>query len=294
MALSAISASQWTIAAVLFVFGCAVGSFLNVCIWRLPRGLTVSRPLRSFCPRCKAFIRWDDNIPLLSFVQLGGKCRHCGGPISWRYPFVEGLTGILFAVVYLAHGTAAGSAVGHVVIMEMILALLIVASAVDLEFLIIPDEISLFGILGGLAAGLLLPQLHVGSATHHTFSSLTGLAHLDGLIGACIGAGVGGGLTLLAAVVGALVFRKEAMGIGDAKLMAMVGAFMGWKVAVLGFLLAPFFGLIYGVPLLLLKDEHVMPYGPFLSSASVLVIIFRDAACGFLQRYIHMFRSIFA
>ena len=160
------------------------------------------------------------------------------------------------------------------------------------QFLIIPDEISLFGILGGLPAGLLLPELHVGARAHHTFPALTGLYHLDGLLGSVIGVLVGGGLTLLVGMVGTLAFRKEAMGVGDAKLMAMVGAFMGWKVAVLGFFLAPVFGLVYGVPLLVLKRQHVMPYGPFLSMASVLVIIFRGAACGYLEHYIKLFRQV--
>jgi len=288
---AAVSAPQWTTALVFLILGCIIGSFLNVCIWRLPRGLSISKPSHSFCPHCEAPIRWHDNIPLLSFALLGGKCRRCRGAISWRYPLVEGLTGVLFAAAYLAHPAAP---IGTVIIMALLIALLIVASAIDMEFLIIPDEISLFGLLGGLAAGFMLPELHVGEASHHTFASLTGLWHLDGLLGSGVGAAVGGGLTLVTAVFGSIIFRREAMGIGDAKLMAMVGAFMGWKVAVIGFFVAPLFGLLYGVPLLLLKDEHVMPYGPFLSSASVLVIIFRGAACGFFQQYIDIVRSLFS
>lgn len=292
MTLSAITASQWAVAALFFVFGCTIGSFLNVCIWRIPRGLAISVPRRSFCPHCKADISWDDNIPLLSFVLLMGKCRRCGKPISWRYPLVEGLTGILFVLVYVVHGTAE-PAMGPVIVMALVAALLTVASAIDMEFLIIPDEISLFGIAGGLLAGLLLPELHVGRASYHTLSSLTGLRHLDGLLGSCIGAVGGGGLTLLVGILGTLAFRKEAMGIGDAKLMALVGSFMGWKVAVLAFFLAPLFGLVYGVPLLIFKREHVMPYGPFLSIASVVVILFRDPMCDYFQQYVHLLRTAF-
>ena len=264
------------VAATVFVFGCIIGSFLNVCIYRLPRGLSVLRPGRSFCPRCRTSIVWQDNIPLVSFLLLRGRCRWCGCLISWRYFIVEGLTGLLLAALYLAQGAASGVDPGQVVIMGLLTTLLIVASAVDMDFLIIPDELSVYGLAGGLLAGLLLPPLHVGGQPWHTFASGTGLP------ASAIGAVVGGGIVLIAAVVGALIFRKEAMGLGDAKLMAMVGAFMGWKVAFAAFLVAPFFGLLYGVPLLIRKKEHVMPYGPFLSMATVLVMLARPAFCGYI------------
>ncbi|MDP6439716.1 MAG: prepilin peptidase, partial [Candidatus Brocadiia bacterium] len=95
--LLAITPHEWAVTLVAFVFGCAVGSFLNVCIWRMPSGLSVIRPNRSFCPRCRTSIAWFDNVPLLSFLALGGRCRHCGGLISWRYFLVEGITGLLLA-----------------------------------------------------------------------------------------------------------------------------------------------------------------------------------------------------
>ena len=276
-----------------FALGCVVGSFLNVCIWRLPRGISINSPRRSFCPRCEALIEWYDNIPLISYVLLRARCRHCHAPISWRYPLIEGVTGVSFAALYVLQRGAVGNDFGQIIVMALTIALLIAASAVDMEFLIIPDEISLFGILGGLLAGLLLPGMHVGGASYHTFSSLTGLRHLDGLIGSFIGALAGGGTVLVFAIVGSLVFRKEAMGLGDVKLMAMVGAFMGWKVAVLAFLAAPFFGLFYGLPLLIFKRQHVMPFGPFLSGGTALVIMFRAAACGLLRPAEELVRLLF-
>ena len=285
---AAIGPSQILAALAVFVLGCAVGSFLNVLIWRFPRGLSVSVPRRSFCPHCERPIRSSDNIPILSYLLLRGKCRHCGAPISGRYPLVEALTGVLLAALYVVQRVGAGTDPGEVIVMGAMTALLIAASAVDMEWFIIPDEFSVFGIAGGLLAGLLLPGLHVGAQPYHTLQSLTGLRHLDGLIGSGIGALGGGALVLVFAVLGTLVFRKEAIGFGDVKLMAMVGAFLGWKVAFLGFFLAPFFGLLYGIPLLILRDEHVMPFGPFLSSGAVLVALMRTGACGWLVRYLRI------
>lgn len=280
-----IGAVELLIAAITFVFGCMVGSFLNVCIWRIPRGMSITTPPRSLCPACGNWIRSADNIPLLSFLLLRGKCRDCGASISWRYPLVEGLTGLLFVAVYLVQGVAGGSGRGHVIVMGLLVALLLVASAIDMGYFIIPDEISMFGLLGGLLAGLLLPDLHVGEEPYHMFRSLTGLRNLDGLLGSVIGAVAGGGVVLVFSIIGALIFRKEAIGFGDVKLMAMVGAFMGWKVVFLAFFAAPFFGLLYGVPLLISKGKHVMPFGPFLSGGALLVMLLRSAACEKLNVY---------
>ena len=274
-----------------FVLGLVVGSFLNVCVWRLPRGGHVNRPRRSYCPRCGESLRWYDNIPLLSFALLRGRCRYCGGSVSWRYPMVELVTALLFALIYFRQRAQMGTDVGQVAIMLLVTALLVMASAIDLEFLIIPDEISGFGVLGGLLAGLLLPQLHVGRLSYQTFESLTGYLPVDGLIASLIGMVGGGGMVLAFAVLGRIVFQKEAMGLGDVKLMAMLGAFFGWKVVLIAFFLAPFVGLLYGLPMLLIDDEHVMPYGPFLSLGAVLALVFREGLCYYpdlLQHFIQL------
>ena len=275
-----------------FALGCCVGSFLNVCIWRLPRGMGIHSPSRSLCPACEHELAWYDNIPLLSYALLRGRCRYCSEPISWRYPVVEAATGIVFAGIYVQQGLVHGTPPEQLIIMGLVAALLIVASGVDMTHFIVPDEISVFGIMAALLAGLLLPELHVGMQPYHTLSGLTGIAAVDGLIGSALGAVVGGGLVYLFAVVGSLMFGREALGLGDVKLMAMVGAFLGWKVAVFSFFLAPFFGLVYGIPLLLMKGQHLMPFGPFLSSAAVLVTIFRGAATGFLRPFERMILHI--
>jgi leader peptidase (prepilin peptidase)/N-methyltransferase len=266
-----------------FVLGLIVGSFLNVCIWRMPRGMSVNFPRRSLCPHCGHSLSWSDNIPLLSFALLRGRCRYCAGPVSWRYPVVELITALLFSLVYFRQRVQVGTDVGQIGVMLLVVALLIVASGIDLEFLIIPDEISGFGVLGGLLAGFLMPQLNVGHLNYQTFESLTGHPHLDGLIASAIGAVGGGGMVLACALLGQAVFQKEAMGLGDVKLMAMIGAFFGWKVVLMAFFLAPFVGLLYGLPMLLMHDEHVMPYGPFLSLGAVVTLVFRDDLCRYPQ-----------
>ncbi len=276
-----------------FLLGLVVGSFLNVCIYRVPRGGTIGRPRRSFCPRCGRSLRWFDNIPLASFIALRGRCRECGEPISWRYPAVELLTGLLFSLIYFRQGVQAGAGVGQLVVMLLVTSLLIFASAVDVEFTIIPEEVTLFGILGGLLAGFLLPQLQVGPEDYQTFERLTGSPHLDGLIASAIGTVGGGLMVLLFALLGTVVFQREALGFGDVTLMAMVGSFLGWKVVVVAFFLAPFFGLLYGLPLLVLKDEHIMPYGPFLSLGAVLTMVFRESLCQYPTLLEHVPRTLF-
>ena len=280
------------IAAWSFALGCCVGSFLNVCIWRLPRGMGINNPSRSLCPECEHGLAWYDNIPLVSYALLRGRCRYCDAPIPWRYPVVEAVTGIVFTGIYVHQGLMNATPPDQLIIMGLLATLLIIASGVDMTHFIVPDEISVFGIIAALLAGLLIPGLHVGPEPYHTLTGLTGIATLDGLIGSTLGAVVGGGLVYLFAVVGGLMFGREALGLGDVKLMAMVGAFLGWKVAVFAFFLAPFFGLLYGIPLLLAKGQHLLPFGPFLSSAAVLVTVFRDAATAFLLPFERMVLEI--
>ncbi len=283
MFLAELTAFNWAMVLWLFALGAVIGSFLNVVIWRMPHGISVRRPRRSFCPHCENPIRWHDNVPVLSYIVLGGRCRDCGARISIRYPVVEALTGAFFAAVYLAQGARLGTDPGQLAVMMLLGALLIVASAVDVDWLIIPDEVSFFGILGGLMAGFLLPRLHVGSASYHTAEKLTGLLNLDGLLCSVIGLLAGGLMILLFALVGSVIFRREAMGFGDVKLMAMIGAFFGWKVALVAFFISPFIGLLYGIPLLLGKGEHVMPYGPFLSIGAMAAMLFRASLCSYVE-----------
>ena len=241
--------------AIWFMFGACVGSFLNVCIYRMPRDQSIVRP-RSRCPRCRRMIAWYDNIPLLSFIALAAHCRHCRKPIHWRYPLVEALSGALTVAVLSRFG------VTPIGLIYAAFALSLVAvSFIDLDFQIIPDEISLGGLALGVIASALVPSLHGGSTV------------MQALGRSLLGALVGGGVLYVTGVFGTLLFRKEAMGGGDIKLLAMAGSILGWKAVILTFFLAPLLALGPGVVVLLFKRSHVIPYGPFLSVA-LLVALF--------------------
>ncbi|MBI4343825.1 MAG: prepilin peptidase [Candidatus Omnitrophica bacterium] len=237
-----------------FFLGTVVGSFLNVCIYRMPREESVVRP-RSRCPRCERPIAGYDNIPLVSYALLGGRCRHCRTPISWRYPLVEALAGAAaVAVVYRFGATAQALVYGA------FLCALIAVSFIDLEFQIIPDEISLGGVAAGLLISLALPSLHGAESRWLSLGR------------AAVGALVGGGVLYLTGKMGDLMFRRETMGGGDIKLLAMAGSVLGWKLVLLTFFLAPMLALIPGLLVLLLRRSHEIPYGPFLSLGLVIAL----------------------
>ncbi|MEE8360406.1 MAG: prepilin peptidase [Candidatus Omnitrophota bacterium] len=243
----------------IFVFGTIVGSFLNVCICRMPKKESIVKP-RSHCPSCKKTIGWYDNIPLLSYILLGAKCRHCKVPISFRYFIVELITGSLFFLFFYYFGLTL-----EFFIYSALSAALVVVSGVDFDIQEIPDEISLPGIPIGLALSFIFPQL-MGQGTH-----LLGLAH------SALGVLAGGGLIYLIGLLGEAIFKKEAMGGGDVKLMAMVGAFLGWKLALLAaFILAPLFGAVFGIIVKIKYKESLIPYGPFLSIATIISIVWGE------------------
>ncbi|MDD4910568.1 MAG: prepilin peptidase [Candidatus Omnitrophica bacterium] len=231
--------------AIVLILGLCVGSFLNVCIYRLPLGKPVNKPPRSFCPRCDHVISWYDNIPIVSFLILRAKCRSCGGRISFVYPFVELLTAGAFFSLYSRFGLGFES-----VSYAVLSCGLIVATFVDLKHRIIPDEVS----IGGIIAGFVF---------NHNIDSLLGIL-------------IGGGVIYLTGLLGDFIFKKETMGGGDVKLLAMIGAFLGYKKALFTFFAAPFFGTAVGVYILLKKKDHTIPYGPFLSLAALVSIFWYE------------------
>jgi len=247
--------------ATLFVFGAVVGSFLNVCIARLPEKKSLVRP-GSHCPTCSTPIRWYDNVPLFSFLILRGKCRQCGTSISFQYPAVELLTAVLF--VLLVRQFPNPVALG---IYAVFTCSLIVVTFIDFKHYIIPDEISIPGVFIGLAVSLLPNSLTGGQMVSGSF--------FNSLIG-CI---VGGGLLYLTALFSLAVFKKEGMGGGDIKLLAMVGAFLGWKLALMTIVLGSVLGAIVGVTLIGLgvkKRTDYIPFGPFLALAAILSLLYGD------------------
>lgn len=249
---------------ILFLFGAVVGSFLNVCIWRLPREESIVFP-SSHCPHCQKGIHWYDNIPILSFLWLKGRCRRCHEKISWRYPIVELLAGL--APIWVVHQMGLRP---EALIYTGLIWSLIIVTFVDVAHQIIPDQVSLGGLVIGLIVSLVYPSLHQATTAW------------GGLRSSLFGALVGAGIIYFMGLVGKLIFKREAMGMGDVKLMGMIGSLLGWKMAVLIFFLAPFFGTAVGIWIRLVKKNDVIPYGPFLSLATFVAIFWGERILSYL------------
>ena len=239
----------------IFALGLAIGSFLNVCIYRIPQNLSIHSPRRSFCPDCRTQIRFYDNIPVLSYLLLKGRCRHCSAEISKVYPLVELTTGILFLFSLYRFGPTL--ALLHSC---LFISLLIPIAWIDARWYIIPNVIILVGLITGAAVALLIALIH------HTPGYL--IEHL-------IGAVVGGVAMLLIAAAGTFLFRKRAMGGGDIKLMILIGLFLGgWPHLLIVIIASAFTGSIVGLSLIALGKKSGagsrIPYGPFLVVGALL------------------------
>ncbi|MCR4336646.1 MAG: prepilin peptidase [Candidatus Omnitrophica bacterium] len=261
--------AQMIIAVFVFLIGLVVGSFLNVCIVRLPKEESVVQP-PSHCVHCKTPILWYDNIPVFSFIFLGGKCRFCRRGISFRYPLVEFTAAISFLGLYLYFGWT-----GFFFAYTVMVSGFIVATFVDFEHRIIPDEISVGGMAVGVFLSFVFPELH-GMGGEGI------LPHLKSLGWSVLGVLIGGGSIYLMGLLGDAIFRKESMGGGDVKLMAMVGAFMGWKLALLAFFIAPFFGAVYGIIEKIRTKDSAIAYGPFLVLGSLIALFWGDQIISWL------------
>lgn len=258
--------------AVVFAAGLVFGSFANVCIWRIPRGEEVVRT-PSHCPDCRAPIKWFDNIPVLSYLALGGRCRSCRRPIGWRYPVVEFISGILFLAMFLKYGLEPRLAVALIFGWS-----LMVVSFIDLKHYVIPDVISLPGLgLGLVLAGLATAgvPLFLDPLAPPLAGPVGGRA-LFPILESLLGAALGGGLLMAAAWAGKLAFRQEAMGGGDVKLAAMMGAFLGWKALMFAMFSAFLAGSLAGLALILLgrvrARRAVVPFGPFLALGALAAL----------------------
>ncbi|HLO27352.1 MAG TPA: prepilin peptidase [Geobacteraceae bacterium] len=235
----------------VFILGAVVGSFLNVCIYRLPKGGSVVFP-PSHCPACSRKIAFYDNIPLVSYLLLGGKCRSCRTPISFQYPLVEFINALLALLLFLKFGLTLSFAV-----LFLFCAAMVVITFIDLEHFIIPDVISLPGIVLGFVCSFFIPQL--------------------GWQNSLIGIIAGGGSLYLVATGYQLVTGKEGMGGGDIKLLAMMGAFFGWKAIPFIIFTSSLVGSVIGVMVMVVqkKDSKLaIPFGPFLALGAILYIFF--------------------
>jgi len=243
----------------VFVIGLSIGSFLNVLIYRLPRDKKFVLG-RSFCPSCKKPIKFYDNIPVLSYLVLLGKCRFCKTKISFRYPLVELLNGFAWLFFFFQFGVSY-----NFLIFSFLSSALIVIFFVDIDFQIIPDSITLPGMIIGLSVSFLPDSI--------------------GIISALIGLIVGGGVLYLIAILGDWLFKKESMGGGDIKMTAMLGAFLGWQKVVLIFFGGAVIGLFVSIILMIasknIRTSRVIPFGPFLAAAALISIIYGDSIISF-------------
>lgn len=237
--------------ALVFLLGAIVGSFLNVCIYRIPAGESIVSPA-SRCPGCHSAVRWYQNIPILSYLFLRGRCASCGIRISPRYPLVEALTGILFVLVFHAFGFHPATPIYWVFVSA-----LVVITFIDLDHQIIPDVISLPGIPVGFLASFAIPWI----------------SWTDSLLGIL----AGGGSLYLVAFFYELLTKKEGMGGGDIKLLAMIGAFLGWQAILPIIFMSSLVGSLVGVPLMLFRKADrtlAVPFGPFLALGAVIYLLY--------------------
>jgi leader peptidase (prepilin peptidase) / N-methyltransferase len=242
----------WTLVALTTIFGLIIGSFLNVCIHRLPRGQSLMHP-PSTCPRCRRRLRWRDNVPVVSWVLLRARCGQCGAPISMQYPLVEIVTAALFAAL------AATTSDPVVLASHLVLAAaLVVLFAIDLEHQILPNVITLPGIVVGFLFALVTPV---------------------GWLASALGIVLGGGILYAIAAAYYAVRKEEGLGMGDVKMLAMIGAFLGWKAVLVTLVLASFSGSIVGLALIATSRgsmKYALPFGTFLAMGAVAAMAFGD------------------
>jgi len=234
------------------LLGLIIGSFLNVCIYRLPRRLSPVRP-RSSCTSCGHMLAWYENVPIVSYAVLKGRCRGCGAPISLMYPIIEAVTGAMFLSGYLLYGPS------PLLIVRLVFGCaMIVLFVIDLQHRILPNVITLPGIVAGFAC-----------------SVLVGPGWLSSLIGIV----VGGGSLWAVAETYYRVRHEEGLGMGDVKMLAMIGAFLGWRLVLLTLVLGSFSGTLVGLGVLLLKREsmkYALPFGTFLALGAIVAAVAGD------------------
>jgi len=240
---------------VIFALGLCLGSFANVCIYRIPRDLSVVSP-PSACTSCKSFIKWHDNLPVISYLFLKGRCRACGKKISAVYPAFEIITALTFCLLFAFYGFSA-----EFFGLSFLAFILIVISGIDSHFQIIPDVFS----LGLIITGVIFSP----------FNAMLGESVLSRILGSGIGIIAGGGFLLAMGIIGKIVFKKDAMGGGDVKLMAGVGAFIGFDRVLVAMFIASFIASIIGIYLIISKkieQKGYIPFGPYLAAGSLVTV----------------------
>jgi len=240
-------------AAYVTLLGLMLGSFMNVCIYRLPRGLSPVRP-RSGCPNCGHMLAWYENVPVVSYLVLRGRCRKCRVAISPMYPTIEAITGAVFLAAYLWYGPSA------LLIVRLAFAWAMIALfVIDYQHQILPNIITIPGIVIGILSNILAGP---------------------GWIASIIGAAVGAGSLYAIAEIYYRVRHEEGLGMGDVKMLGMIGAFLGWKLVLLTLVISSFLGSIVGVFVLVSRKEslkYAMPFGTFLAVGALVASVVGDA-----------------
>ena len=253
---------------IAFIIGSCVGSFLNVCIHRLPKELSIVKP-SSFCPKCNKPIKWHDNIPILSYFLLGAKCRNCREKISFRYVFVEIITALLFLFLFNEYGASV-----NFFKFAFFFSFLILVSFIDIDYHAIPAYLCFIGIVVGLLLSIYDTQkvLKFGFTTNlpiiRTLKNLIfsfGFVYLFKFFG-----DIGLSLYLSLRKKESIEGETESLGLGDVDFMGVVGVFLGWNLCLVTFFVAPFIALIYSVYAFIFKKSHLIPYLPYLSLAAVV------------------------
>ena len=265
---------------ILGTLGAVVGSFLNVVIYRLPREhLSVLTPRRSQCPQCLRQIPWAENLPIVSWLVLGARCRGCRTPIPLRYLLVELLTAFLFGYAAIRFAAGGGMSMEAVVVLLahlLLLATCVAVTYIDIDFKIIPDEITWPGMGLGLLLSAAAPRLQAESWLYLRLAENQGMErHLAGIASSAVGLLVGVGIVWGVGLLGSLAFRKEAMGLGDVKYLGMVGAFLGFDGVLLVFFLGSLAGAVGGLLQRWVTGDRYIAFGPYLSLGVVLVIFFQ-------------------
>jgi len=270
--------------ALALAFGLVIGSFLNVVIFRLPQGLSVNRP-RSHCPHCNKLISWYDNVPVLSYLILRGRCRNCKNQISARYPSIEMLNGVVSVLLYFKFGLSLEWGV-----FLCFSAALIVLAFIDLDHRILPDPITLNGIWLGVIVSVYLARPGYSASLMMRLLHAAGIElanpHVIALIGSLLGAVVGGGLLWGVAEAYLRVRGVEGMGFGDVKMMAMVGAFLGAPLALLTIMVGSLLGAVIGLLFIQFSGktrEYELPFGTFLAFAGIVAVLYGE---GLIRWYV--------
>lgn len=261
------------------LFGLLIGSFMNVCIYRWPRDLSVVKP-RSFCPSCEKLISAYDNIPIVSYLVLGGKCRHCRTGIPWRYPVVELLTGAFFFMAVYRYGVTALA-----LKFAVFTAMQVVLIFTDLEERILPDEIT----LGGTLAGILLAAIVMMPPS--IFSLLMASSWNPRMVSigeAILGAGFTSGMLWAFATFYGYLRKREMLGLGDVKMVAMIGAFLGLQGTLLALVVGCLLGVVIGGGYMLITrkkaSEYELPLGTFLALSALLLAVIGEPILAWYSR----------